>query len=141
VCKETGCHLWEGSISPNGYGVHTFYGRTQSTHRAAWEEANGQIPAGLNVLHSCDVRRCLNPEHMFLGTKKDNTADMISKGRQNWNTPNRKRVTPEERDAMVSLFQQGQSYYRIAITLGRTSQQLVKTHIDRFLGAGSAVLA
>jgi hypothetical protein len=138
VDEETGCYLWEGSRSPNGYGVVNIGGRTQSAHRFSWEQVNGEIEDGLNILHECDVKLCLNPEHMRLGTKKDNTQDMMSKGRQRWDTPNRKRVTPEERAAMVSLHQQGQSFYRIAITLGRTSQQHVKQVIEKYLGIGTA---
>lgn len=53
-------------------------------HRLAWEEAYGSIPAGMSVLHTCDVRNCVNPEHLFLGTYKDNAQDMVKKGRH-WN--------------------------------------------------------
>jgi hypothetical protein len=140
VDEETGCYLWQGSMSPNGYGVVNIGGRTQSAHRFSWEQTNGEIEDGLNILHSCDVRNCLNPDHMSLGSKKDNSEDMVRKGRARKAGPFRK-VTSEEAAAMVSLHQQGHSYYRIAITLGRTSQQLVKFHIERFLGIGSAVTA
>jgi len=50
-------------------------------HRLAWEEAKGPIPDGLFVLHRCDVRGCINVDHLFLGTAKDNTHDMMAKGR------------------------------------------------------------
>jgi hypothetical protein len=50
-------------------------------HHLTWMEVNGSIPEGLFVLHRCDVRSCVNPDHLFLGTAKDNTTDMITKGR------------------------------------------------------------
>jgi hypothetical protein len=82
-----GCWIWQGSIIPIcGYGclrVCLPDGRrvTQYAHRIAWELENGQIGDGLFVLHHCDVRACVNPAHLFLGTARDNTQDMIAKGR------------------------------------------------------------
>src|SRR5947209_4842131 len=81
VDQETGCHLWQGSVSPNGYGVVNFHGRTQSAHRNAWEELMGEIPAGLNILHSCDVKTCINIEHMSLGSQQQNMDDKVVRGR------------------------------------------------------------
>jgi len=74
------CFEWRGGKS-EGYGRKHFNGRTQFTHRIAWEWANGPIPEGMCVLHTCDNRACCNPNHLFLGTKGDNARDMCSKGR------------------------------------------------------------
>lgn len=84
------CWLWTGSLLGNGYGRFRLPDRTVSAHRIAWELAFGQIPEGLQVLHDCDVnyeigdityRRCVRPEHLFVGTSADNQEDMTVKGR------------------------------------------------------------
>lgn len=72
-----GCWEWFGARDTNGYGK---YGITWA-HRAAYEFANGTIPKDLIVLHSCDNRRCVRPDHLSLGTYKDNAADAVSRGR------------------------------------------------------------
>lgn len=81
---EQGCILWLGSLR-NGYGQiegEPHENCTLHTHRVAWTLANGPIPTGLLVLHKCDVRNCINPDHLFLGTSQDNTNDKLQKGRQ-----------------------------------------------------------
>lgn len=75
------CDEWTGARSSKGYGQRFKDGRVQYTHRLAWEEAHGPIPAGLYVLHHCDNPPCREIEHLFLGTAADNTADMMAKGR------------------------------------------------------------
>jgi hypothetical protein len=79
------CWLWTAALTGNGYGVirlDTHLPRVQA-HRASWMLSNGPIPDGLWVLHRCDTPRCVNPAHLFLGTRADNVQDMIAKGRQN----------------------------------------------------------
>lgn len=79
---ETGCWIWLGSLSRIGYGSIKIDGKTTKAHRASWIAHRGEIPAGLKVLHKCDVRCCINPDHLFIGTQADNVHDMISKGRR-----------------------------------------------------------
>ena len=68
--------------SRNDYGTITIDKRTHYVHRVAWELANGSIPDGMCVCHTCDNPRCINPDHMFLGTIADNLQDMTNKGRR-----------------------------------------------------------
>jgi hypothetical protein len=76
------CWEWSGSWASTGYGrLNPKRGFTVSAHRGAWEVVNGPIPNGLFVLHHCDNPPCCNPSHLFLGTPKDNTQDMLTKGR------------------------------------------------------------
>lgn len=80
----TGCFIWYGAKQKNGYGHRNVNGKTKLVHRISYEETFGPIPKGMLVCHSCDNRLCINPQHLFLGTHKDNTNDMMRKGRGSW---------------------------------------------------------
>jgi hypothetical protein len=78
------CKVFVGPRTKKGYGKigeGGRGGRILSTHRVAWELEHGPIPDGLCVLHRCDNPPCCNVDHLFLGTKADNNADMVAKGR------------------------------------------------------------
>jgi hypothetical protein len=76
-----GCWLWAGGKTRSGYGGFWLNNRTLPAHRVAWELTNGPIPEGLFACHKCDVRACVNPGHLFLGTQLDNMRDKLAKGR------------------------------------------------------------
>jgi hypothetical protein len=85
---ESGCLVWIGAVDRDDYGeIWTGASRAsgvyifEKVHRVAWQLAYGPIPAGLSVLHRCDVRRCAAPTHLFLGTHADNCRDRHRKGR------------------------------------------------------------
>jgi len=78
---ESGCMLWPHTASEKGYGAITRSGEKWLTHRLVYEVKVGHVPAGMFVCHHCDTPRCVRPEHLFLGTHRDNMADKRRKGR------------------------------------------------------------
>lgn len=81
VPDENGCWLWTGGIESNGYGRTTYEGKAWWVHRLSYEVHKGPIPEGHLVCHACDVRSCINPDHLFTGSIADNQRDMKLKGR------------------------------------------------------------
>lgn len=76
-----GCHIWQGATTPFGYGLIRNGTGVRTCHRVAYEEANGSIPLGMVVRHTCDRPACCNPKHLVLGTQADNRRDAAIRGR------------------------------------------------------------
>jgi len=81
VSKTETCWLWQKAKDGGGYGRVGYDGKNRKAHQVAWQINFGPIPKGLSVLHRCDVRHCVNPTHLFLGTQDDNMKDCARKGR------------------------------------------------------------
>lgn len=105
------CWEWQGAIGSDGYGRLRRGGRTYSAHRYSYRVFKGTLPKGLCVLHRCDNTRCVNPTHLFLGTKKENMRDMLLKGRQGRSTPH---LTVDQVDEIRRRVHRGESKTALA---------------------------
>lgn len=80
IVRDNGCIEWQGHSDPKGYGRFSAKGEILA-HRLAYRMHNGPIPDGYMVLHRCDNRLCVNPQHLFVGDNQANMDDMVRKGR------------------------------------------------------------
>ena len=85
VDKSADCWEWSASRNRFGYGKFGVGNKIKKAHRVAYELEIGSIPKGMCVLHKCDNRACVNPDHLWIGTQGDNIRDMWAKGRANMN--------------------------------------------------------
>jgi HNH endonuclease len=123
------CLEWTGLISINGYGFIEYEGKGMNASRAAWIAEFGDIHKSKLVLHHCDNRKCCRIDHMFLGTHKDNTRDMVLKKRDNWETCRKFPVGTREK--VGELREQGKMYREIMVELNLTMDQ-VKSLLQRY---------
>jgi hypothetical protein len=134
------CWLWGGKKNACGYGVivsGNISPRAYGAHRVAWELAYGPIPKGKCVCHHCDTPACVRPDHLFLGTHKENMHDMIAKDRCPIMRPRAKwRSSPETRERIKQMWADGISCRLIARELGYASTAQV-AKITRELGLPS----
>jgi len=131
VEKTETCWLWTGSKCRGGYGVHGGkYINEKRVHRHSWTLHNGEIQEGINVLHKCDVRNCVNPDHLFLGSHADNMKDMKIKGRRkgvnSGENNGRAKLNNKKADEIRELYKKGLSQQEIAVMYGVSQPQISK---------------
>lgn len=116
VNKTDSCWLWTGSKTARGYGQIAINQKPVTTHRLSWELAFGSIPDGMYVCHRCDVRNCVRPDHLFLGTQADNIRDCSEKGRMHIGEANGTAKLNESivRDIRIKFKESKMSYAELA---------------------------
>jgi hypothetical protein len=113
--SEAGCHEWIGARQSNGYGRFNLFRESMYAHRVAALFKYGVVYSHLDVCHKCDNRRCVNPEHLFVGTRLENMQDAVRKGRQAKGNklPNCK-ITSEKLAQIIQMAIDGLPYKEIA---------------------------
>lgn len=118
IRSDDECWPWKGCLSTQGYGRA---GKREYAHRLAYVLAHGAIPDGLEIMHSCDNRQCVNPHHLSVGTRRDNMVDAARKGRIRGGGPRK-----FDRDEARELLAAGASLRAVARTLGVSHSSLRK---------------
>lgn len=121
IAEGSGCWEWKLKVRPNGYARVTYLRKSWYAHRLSFEAFNGCIDQSLDVCHKCDNRKCVNPSHLFQGTRKDNMQDAVSKGRQATGSklPQTK-IHGDDFDEVLGLIISGFKYQYIAEKFGVT---------------------
>jgi hypothetical protein len=134
----SGCWIFMGALNETGYGIVGTGGRGQPndrSHRITYRHFCGPIPQGMFVCHTCDVPSCCNPEHLFLGTPKENSRDMINKGRNSPPPRNShvvgsvhpgSKLTEAQVVVIRELYKRGETQQQIANMYGVARQTISK---------------
>lgn len=128
VSKGDGCWLWTSALDAHGYGMYRLEaGKSmRRAHRLAWEIINGPIPAELVVCHRCDNPPCVRPDHLFLGTQRDNMHDCVTKGRMpRGEQRHSAKLTEDQVRSIRALRQAGQSRRSVARTFEVSSRTVL----------------
>jgi hypothetical protein len=139
---KKGCWEWAGAKDPNGYGnIEEGHGskscRTvHPAHRLSWKLFNGPIPNGMRVLHKCDNPSCVRPDHLFLGTQKDNLVDCKNKGRTAKGEKNgRSKLRQKDIDKIRKLCSSGKHTQQEIASIFNINQSHVSRIISNFVWA------
>ncbi len=131
-----GCWIWQRAVTSGGYGSLRVDGSAVQAHRFSWTRVHGRIPAGKYVLHKCDVRRCVNPSHLYLGTYGDNLRDRHRRNPRSFergaNHANAKLTMAQVRRIRASYRPGSRSYGTFALARKyRVSQRVIWRVVNR----------
>lgn len=134
ICGQ--CWIWAGPKTRDGYGVMSIgRGKQHRVHRVSYEHFCGPIPVGKLVCHHCDTPLCFNPEHLFLGSPRDNTADMHRKGRRVVNrgdAHHNTKITESQRVEIRQRRQNGETLAQLARDYGVVFQSISRiVHMEK----------
>lgn len=126
IRRDTKCWEWQGAKTAFGYGRLKLKGEAWMAHRLMYTLTKGDIPEGMVVMHSCDNPCCINPEHLSVGTQKDNMEDCKAKGRLGprgckHNKAPKKSASDRRKDMVVAAFNRGwkpkaiAEYYKMSL--------------------------
>ncbi len=123
---QNGCWNWSLQIEPAGYGKSTYRQKQIRAHVLSWIAYKGNVPEGFCVCHTCDNRKCVNPDHLFLGTHKQNTRDMVDKDRHTRGSRNAcSKLHEDDIIEIKRLYNSGQMTQReIAMLYGKRPQKI-----------------
>jgi len=124
---ESGCWIWLRTVNSGGYGNIKFKGKTYGSHQAAYIDEHGEIPEGMQILHKCDCRLCVNPNHLYAGTHKQNMDDKRARKRSH-----NIKYTEDIKREITEKYQSGARQVDLAIEYG-TKQCYISKLIDSYL--------